>query len=128
MDRDKKRKSSRHKRRPKPTRAQVQQRVNEILSIRLAGAQIWDVREYVREKEQEAGSPWQLANGEKPLSDSQLWRYVRRADEAISSSMVSSRKRALRRHRARREYLYGLAVNQGDIRAALACVDSDARL
>lgn len=113
---------------PRPTKAQVEQRVAEILSIRLAAAQIWDVREYVREKEQEDGSPWQLAKDQKPLSDSQLWRYIHKADQEISSSVLASRKKALRRHKARREYLYGLAVHQGDVRAALSVLDSDAKL
>ena len=48
-----------------PTKAQVEARVTEIVRIRLDGAEIWDVREYVREKEQEGGSPWQLAEGQK---------------------------------------------------------------
>jgi hypothetical protein len=54
----------------KPTKAQVEARVTEILRIRLDGAEMWDVREYVREKEKEEGSVWQLAEGQKPLSDS----------------------------------------------------------
>src|SRR4051794_2556667 len=95
---------------PKPTRAQIEQRVNEVLAIRLAGAQLWDVREYVREKEREDGSPWRLAEGQNPLSDSQLYRYLDRADKLITSSSLASRKKLLRLHRARREYLYGLAV------------------
>lgn len=115
-------------RKPKPSKAQVEQRVNEVLAIRLAGAQLWDVREYVREKEQEDGSPWRLDEGQKPLSDSQLYRYIARADKLIASSSLASRKKLLRLHQARREYLYGLAVNQGDIRAALACLDSTAKL
>ncbi len=42
----------------KATKAVVAQRVEEVLRIRLDGAQFWDVREYAREKEHEAGSVW----------------------------------------------------------------------
>src|SRR5262245_29691039 len=105
---------------PKPTKAQAEQRVNEVLSIRLAGAQPWDVREYVREKEGEDASPWRMPRRQKPLSDGQLYRYIDKADRRIASACLASRKKLLRRHRAQRQYLYGLAVHQGDIRAALA--------
>src|SRR5262245_26712921 len=115
-------------RKPRPSKAQIEQRVAEVLAIRLAGAQLWDVREYVREKEAEDGSPWRLAEGQKPLSDSQLYRYIAKADKLLLSNCRASRRKMIRRHQARREYLYGLAVNQGDIRAALACLDSDAKL
>jgi hypothetical protein len=120
--------ASNRPRTPKPTKAQVEQRVADVLAIRLAGAQLWDVREYVREKEAEDGSPWRLADGQKPLSDSQLYRYIDRADKCIASACLASRKKLLRRHRAQRQYLYGLAVSQGDVRAALACLDSEAKL
>jgi hypothetical protein len=119
---------------PRPTKAQVEQRVVEVLTIRLAGAQFWDVKELIRERESalvnegEPPNPWQLAEGQKPLSDGQIWRYIRKADDAIVSSVRASRKKLLRLARARREYLYGLAVNQGDIRTALAVEDSKAKL
>jgi hypothetical protein len=112
----------------KPTKAQVEARVDEILRIRLDGAEIWDVREYVREKEVEDGSPWKLAEGQKPLSDSQLWRYIARADKAIAESCRASRKKLLRRHLAQRRNLFGKALSAGDYRAALAAVESEARL
>ena len=112
----------------KASKAQIEQRVAEVLAVRLSGAQLWDVREYVREKEGEAGSPWELAAGQKPLSDSQLYRYIARADQEIASGCRASRKKLLRRHRARREYLYGLAVNQGDVRAAASVLRDLAEL
>jgi len=37
----------------KADKALVQRRVDDVLRIRLDGAQWWDVREYVREKEGE---------------------------------------------------------------------------
>jgi hypothetical protein len=112
----------------KAEKLRVAQRVDELVRIRLDGAQWWDVREYVREKEQEDGSPWKLANRQKPLSDGQLRRYVQRADALILGSVKEKRSRAVRRHLAQRRNLYAKAVNAGDIRTALAVAQDEARL
>jgi hypothetical protein len=112
----------------KATRAQVQARVEEVLAIRLDGAEFWHVRESAREKEREEGSPWHLRDGQKPLSDGQLWRYIGMADRLIAESCRASRKKLLRRHLARRRNLYGKALSAGDYRAALAAAESEARL
>jgi hypothetical protein len=114
--------------RTKATRATVLRRVEEVLRIRLDGAEFWDVREYAREKEKEAGSAWEPAEGAKPLSDPTLWRYIARADGLIAESCRSSRKKLLRRHRAQRRNLYAKAVLSGDYRTALAVLDSEAKL
>jgi hypothetical protein len=112
----------------KATKAIVARRVEEVLRIRLDGAEFWDVREYAREKEQEAGSAWELPKGGKPLSDGQLWRYIGMADKLIAESCRAHRKKLLRRHLAQRRNLFAKAVSQGDVRAALACLDSEAKL
>jgi hypothetical protein len=104
----------------KANKAQVQTRVEEVLRIRLDGAEFWDVREYAREKEREAGSVWELPPGGKPLSDGQLWRYIGRADRLIAESCRASRQKLLRRHLAQRRNLFAKAVSAGDYRAALA--------
>src|SRR5262249_51983584 len=111
-----------------PTKAQVEARVTDILRIRLDGAEFWDVREYVREMEQQEGSPWQLAEGQKPLSDSQLWRTTAKAEKEIAARCHPSRKRLLRRHLAQRRNIFGKAMSAGDYRAALAAVESEAKL
>jgi hypothetical protein len=112
----------------KASKATVQKRVEELLRIRLDGAELWDIREYVREKEAEGGSPWHLADGEKPLSDSQLYRYLQRVDSQIAESCRTSRKKLLRRHQAQRRNLYAKAVSAGDYRAALAVLRDEAEL
>jgi hypothetical protein len=112
----------------KATRAQTMLRVREVLRIRLDGAKEWDVSEYVREQEQADGSPWELADGQTPLSDRQIRRYVEKADALIAESTRESRKRSLVKHLAQRANLYAKAVNAGDIRSALAAADSEARL
>ncbi len=112
----------------KATKAQVQARVEEVLAIRLDGAEFWHVREYAREKEREEGSAWHLDDGAKPLSDGQLWRYVGMADKLIAQSCRASRQKLLRRHLAQRRNIFGKAMSAGDYRAALAAAESEARL
>jgi hypothetical protein len=112
----------------KATRAQTHLRITEILRVRLDGAKEWDVSEYVREQEQMDGSPWKLADEDKPLSDRQIRRYIERADAIVAQSTRESRKRSLLWHLAQRANLYAKAVNAGDMRTALAVADSEARL
>ena len=50
------------------TKAQVKARVEEVLRIRLDGAEAWDLREYVREKVATNDPVW----GDQPLSDATL--------------------------------------------------------
>ncbi len=109
----------------KPTNAVVNARVEEVLRIRLDGAELWDVREYVREKSAEAGSIWEA---ETCLSDAQLYRYMARADKLIALSCRSSRKRLLRRHLAQRRNLYAKSVNTGDLRTALSVLHDEAQM
>jgi hypothetical protein len=112
----------------KASKAIVQKRVEEVLAIRLDGAEFWDVREFVREQEQEEGSAWHLTEGQKPLSDSQIWRYLAKADKMVAESCRASRKKLLRRHLAQRRNLYAKAVSQGDVKAALAAARDEAEL
>lgn len=113
---------------PRPTKALVQRRIEELLRIILDGAEGWDLCEYVREQEQTEGTIWHRAEGEKPLSYSQIRRYAARAEKMIFESSRAQRQKLLRRHLAQRRNLYAKAVSQGDIRAALACLDSEAKL
>ena len=84
----------------------VQQRTDELVMIRLDGAQWWDVVQYVSEKSKEAGSPWEVKPGGHHLSERMLRNYVARADRIILASAGQKRTRAIRRHLARRENLY----------------------
>jgi hypothetical protein len=112
----------------KATKATVEQRVEEILRLRLDGAEFWDIREYAREKAMEAGSLWQLAEGQKPLSDAQLWRYMGRADKMITEGFRASRRRLFRRHLAQRRRMYSKAMQDGDIKTALSVAQDEAAL
>jgi hypothetical protein len=106
----------------------MRRRVEEILRIRLDGAEWWDCCEFVREKEQEPGSAWHLADGDKPLSEASLRRYLAKADQLIAESCRASRKKLLRRHQAQRRNLYAKAVSAGDYRTALAVLKDEAEL
>lgn len=106
------------------TEAQTEKRIEELLAIRLDGAELWDVREYVREKVAAHDPVW----GKNPLSDSQLYRYLQRVDSHISESCKEARSKLLRRHLAQRRRLYARAVNVGDVRAALAALRDEAEL
>lgn len=116
------------RKKPKPTKAQVSLRVEEILRIRLDGAELWDIREYVGEQEQKEGSPWCLAARAKPLSESQLYRYIEKADRLISESCAARREKLIDRHLAQRRNLYAKAVSAGDLRTALAVLTDEAKL
>jgi hypothetical protein len=112
----------------KADKALVARRVDELLRIRLDGAEDWDVRNYVREKQSEAGSAWFLAEGEIPLSDSQIWRYQQRADKLMMATRSHNRRQVRNRHLAQRRNLYARAVTTGEIRTALAVLRDEAEM
>jgi hypothetical protein len=110
-------------------KTEVDARVNDLVNILLDGCELaFDVCEFVREKEREPGSAWFVAEGGKPLSYSQIRRYAAKAERLIADATRTSRKRLVRKHLARRRHLYAKAVSMGDVRAALACLDSEAEL
>lgn len=111
----------------KASKAIVARRVEEVLRIRLDGAEFWDVLQYIAEKQQAAEEPW---TGEKPFAARTIWWYIRKADELLreSFSKEAGRKKLMRRHLAQRRNLYAKAVAQGDTRAALAVLADEAKL
>jgi len=109
---------------PHATELQVRQRVEELLRIRLDGAELWDIREYVREKVEAKDAVW----GEQLLSDSQLYRYLQRVNDLIEESCKGKRKQLFRIHLAKRRNLYAKAVAAADYRTALAIADSEVKL
>jgi hypothetical protein len=112
----------------KADKALAARRVEDILRIRLDGAEWWDVVQYVRENQSALGSAWFLADGEKPLSDAMIRKYQERADKLVVQSHEKSRKKLLRRHLAQRRNLYSRAVTTGELATALRCLDSEALL
>jgi hypothetical protein len=113
---------------PRVDAATAQRRVDDLLRIRLDGAEFWDVREFVRQKEAEPDNHWTLAEDATPMSDRQLRRYIDRADAAIATSSKRGLNRLRKRHLAQRRNLYAKAVLTGDIRTALACLRDEAEM
>jgi hypothetical protein len=99
----------------KATKAEVLKRVEEIFSIRQAGAGFHDIREYA------IAQKW-------GVSDSQLYRYMQQADDLIADSLARDRPKLLDLHIARRRMLFARCVESGDWRAALAVIRDEALL
>lgn len=112
----------------KATKQQTERRVEELLRLRLDGAEFWDICEYVREKDKDAGSVWHRGPNEEPLSESQIRRLMARADELIRTSRQHDREQNIDLHLARRRNLYAKALLAGDVRVALACLRDEAEL
>ena len=101
----------------KSTKAVVAQRVNEVLKLRLGGAEFPDIREYAAAPEQGWG-----------VSDSQLWRYVKAADALCKEYFDAKADHLLARHLLQRRQLYAHAMGAGDFRTALAVLRDEAEL
>jgi hypothetical protein len=112
----------------KATKATVRARVDDILRVILDGAQPWDVRQYVSERQAAGEPPWTLPDGAKPLSERQIRRYCDLADRRMARASRTQRRKLLREHIARRLSLYARAVNKGDERTALAVLQDLAKL
>ena len=104
------------KKRPaKATNAEIALRVEEVLRIRLDGAQFHDIVQYAAEK------GWNL-------KDRQIREYMSRADDLLVERQENKRKRLVALHLARRDALYARAVNAADYRTALAIASDAAKL
>jgi hypothetical protein len=112
-------------------KAKRQQQLEEILRIRIDGAQSpWDVRDYVRERESgaEAAEPWKLEKGQPPLTDAQIAKLVTNADALILKAAHDDLDVLVARQVMQRRALYARAVNNGELTVALACIRDEAKL
>jgi hypothetical protein len=114
--------------RPRPTDPIVMQRVAEVLQLRLDGAEAWDVRRYVAEREAAGEIPWTIPEGGNPLSERQIRNYVQSADQQIAATLRQSRATLLRRHVALRKNLYRRALAAEDWTAAQSVLADLAKL
>lgn len=87
----------------KATAAVVALRVNEVLRLRLDCAQFHDIRDYADAPERAWG-----------VSDSQLKRYIEKADKLLVLRHKDTRRKAIARGMARLETLYARCVNAAD--------------
>src|SRR5688572_29506044 len=100
---------------PKSEAAEVARRVEQVLRLRLDGAQFHDVVQYAAE------NGW-------GLRERQVRTYIRRADDLLAERQDNSRRRAIARHVARREALFARALAAADYRTALAVLADLAKL
>jgi len=99
----------------KATRTQVEQRVAEVLALRLAGADFGDIVQYAAEQQ------W-------GLKERQLWYYCEKADERLAETTEADRGKLLRLHLGQRRLLYAKALESGNWTAALAIKKDEALL
>ena len=95
--------------------ATVAARVEEIVRLKIDGAQAHDLFQFASEKS------W-------GLTDRQVRNLANKASELLVERQERKRRRLMALHVARRETLYARAVNAGDQRTALAILDSEAKL
>jgi hypothetical protein len=112
----------------KASSSTIRARVEAVLTLLLDGAELWDVRQYVSEKQSAAEAPWMIPEGGKALSERQIRRYCERAEDLIQEAQRTNRRKLIRRHLARHWRLYAKSVGAGDYRAALACLRDEAEL
>jgi hypothetical protein len=115
-------KSGKAKARQKPTKAKekstqavVQQRVEEVLQIRLLGAEFADVRQHAQEKKWKVG-------------DRQLWRYIEESDALLARTLEKDCDKPLARHVAQRRALFARCMAVSDYSNARAVLKDEAEL
>lgn len=106
----------------------VRCRVDELIPLRLEGKFPHEICRYVSEREALPGNCWSLADGESPMSSRQVQRYISAADKELLKLAAGKREQHLKRHLAQRRYLYARATQAGELRTALAVLDSEAEL
>lgn len=99
----------------KADKATIAQRIEEVLRIRLDGAEFHDIVQYASEKQ------W-------GVSERQLWNYIHKADDLLVERQERNRKRTVARHVAQRQALFARCVNGADFRTALAVLTDLAKL
>jgi hypothetical protein len=90
-------------------------RVEEVLQLRLNGAEFYDLKAHAKEQ------GWDV-------TDRTLWRYSAAADDLLAESLEKDREKLLRRHLAQRRSLYARALQDGDYRTGLAILRDEADL
>jgi hypothetical protein len=92
-----------------------EQRVSDTLRILSAGGHFLDVKAYAAEQ------GWNC-------TDRTIFRYIRKAYQQIEKLLEKDRGKLLSKALIQRETVYARAMESGDWRAALACLDSREKL
>lgn len=85
----------------KSTKETVRQRVDEIATVRLQGAEFADIRQYAAEK------GW-------AVSDRQLRRYIELSDKRLAKTLEKNREKIVNRIIAQRRHLYARCMSVSD--------------
>lgn len=97
-------------------------RVEEVLRLRLDGAQLHDVLTFANVRQPDATEPpWNL-------TEAQAAAYIRAADDLIATRRDRDANRVAALHLAQRNTLLARAINGADYRTALACLQDMAKL
>src|SRR6266849_10532838 len=91
----------------KSTQAVVRQRVEEVLQMRLAGAEFLDIRQYASQ------NGW-------GVSDRQLWRYIAEGDDLLAEMLETDRAKLFNRAIAERRHLLARCIAVNDFSNARA--------
>jgi hypothetical protein len=100
---------------PKATKAEIANRVEEVLQVRLAGGGLAEIVRYA------ADQGWNV-------HERQLQTYIQRADELLAQSLEKDRGKLLALHLAQRRLLLNKTLEVGDYRTALAVLKDSADL
>ena len=108
---------------PKATRTVIVARIDDVLRLRLAGAEFSDIRQYA------AGDPQDDPPRESwNVSDRTLKRYIEAADKQLCRRMERDRDKLFARHIGQRRMLFVRALEQGDNATAGRMLDAEERL
>ena len=92
-----------------------QQRINEVLEIRLAGAQFHEICAYADEQ------GWNV-------TQATIRSYIDAGTTALAEQLEGTREEIINRHLAQRRRIYAKAVSGGDYRVALSILQDEAEL
>src|SRR5262245_54986585 len=103
---------------PKATKAVIATRVEDVLRLRLCGAEWKDIRQYAVGdlNDDPPREPWYV-------SDRQLKRYIASADTLLTRRIERDRDKLFARHMGQRKMLFARALETGDYRTAGAMLD-----
>lgn len=93
----------------------LKKRVEEILQMRLLGAEFTDIKAHAQQQE------WKV-------SERQLWRYIARGDKLLAATLEIDRGKLLNKHLAQRRALYARAVAASDYAAAIRILKDECDL
>ena len=101
----------------KSTQTEVQPELSKcwIFDLRLLGKTMNEISQYGAEQ------GWNVGHR-------QLWKYAEQADAVLAEQLSASREKMFARHLGQRRTLYGIAMQQRDVKAALAVLRDEAEL